>query len=93
MVLDSQAHPSASLCYRTQPSPVHEGTFRAVGASGGLDLTSGVFALGARLQIWGGESKREEIKKVRHMSNLENLVEPRGIEPLTSWLPAMRSPS
>ena len=24
---------------------------------------------------------------------LENVVEPRGIEPLTSWLPAMRSPS
>ena len=42
--------------------------------------------------MWG-ESKREEIKKVRHMPNLENLVEPRGIEPLTSWLPAMRSPS
>ena len=40
-----------------------------------------------------GESKREEIKKVRRMPNLENLVEPRGIEPLTSWLPAMRSPS
>ena len=48
--------------------------------------------LGVRLQIrWG--PKREEIKKVRRIPNLKNLVEPRGIEPLTSWLPAMRSPS
>ena len=29
----------------------------------------------------------------RSWKRLRNVVEPRGIEPLTSWLPAMRSPS
>ena len=91
-MLDSQARWDALFLPLDIAGVREQGTFRVVGASDGLDLTSRVFALGVRLQIrW--ESKREETKKVRHMPNLENLVEPRGIEPLTSWLPAMRSPS
>ena len=57
------------------------------------------FGLGIENDRWVGSdrvysvSETPKMKKVRRMPNLENLVEPRGIEPLTSWLPAMRSPS
>lgn len=45
----------------------------------------GVDARKRMMQKTKGRSEASALKR--------NMVEPRGIEPLTSWLPAMRSPS
>ena len=39
-----------------------------------------------------GQEAKRGARRLRRAPR-ESVVEPRGIEPLTSWLPAMRSPS
>ena len=41
---------------------------------------------------YGPGSKKRGARRLRRAPR-GSVVEPRGIEPLTSWLPAMRSPS
>ena len=87
-------------------SNLPKGTFEASRTPGQMNLNRSTGLLGASggvrhdRPLQGCEAgsgtrsvQQREGPACKRVLPLSSLVEPRGIEPLTSWLPAMRSPS